>query len=117
MIFILITQTYLIYCAGWQKITFRQKPFASLSLLAKLVGKASRRTMGTVKFRLDFNISRGSGERSGKLRLSFALPPLHLRSEGGKRAKQGRGHYIAVAELVKHLGRKMASRPLENPEI
>ena len=117
MIFILITQTYLVYCAGWQKITFGQRPFASLSLPAKLVGKASRRTMGTVKFRLDFNISRGSGEESGKLRRSFALPSLYLRSEGGKMAKQRRAYYVAVAELVKHLGGKMASRPFGNPGI
>lgn len=74
---------------GVAKITFRQSPFASLNLPAKLVGKATRRTIGTVKFRLNFNISRDSGEVSGKLRRNFALPSLYLRSEGGKMAKQG----------------------------
>ena len=44
-----------------------------------------------------FNISSRGGARSEKLRRSFALPSLKLRSEGGKWAKSGRSIHVAVA--------------------
>ena len=59
-----------------------------------------------VKIQSDFNISRGKGTGSGKLRLSSALAPLKLRSEGGKKAEAGRSFYVAVAEVDRGLGKK-----------
>ena len=59
-----------------------------------------------VKIQSDFNISRGKGTGSGKLRCSFAKASLKLRSGGGKKAEAGRGFYVAVAEVDRSMGKK-----------
>ena len=62
---------------------------------------------GFVKIRLNFNISRHDEPRSAKLRRSFALSSLYLRSESGKWAKLWRHYYVAGAELVRKFNEKM----------